>query len=91
VRPIQALRSAAGWGLVAVAVATRPRLWASAVAAGASLAPGGWWRRPPYLPLPDRRWLRFRLVTAYGGTGDSRPEVDDVVTWLEWRRRFPTG
>lgn len=89
--PLSALRAAGGWASVTLAIAARPRLWASAVGAAASLVPASWWRRPPFLPVPDRRWVRFRLVTAYGGAGDRRPDVADVVTWLEWRRRFPAA
>lgn len=44
-----------------------------------------WWARPPFLPLPDRGYVRFRLVTAYGATG--RPEARDLVEYLEWCRR----
>ena len=78
-------------GTVAVTLARRPSLWPEAVRSARSLAPRGWWRRPPFLPVPDRRWLHFRLVTAYGGDGSTPIEADDLVTWLEWRRRFPTG
>ncbi|MEM7274443.1 MAG: hypothetical protein AAF547_15265 [Actinomycetota bacterium] len=80
-------------GLLVRAVGPRPDLWPTAIRAGLSLAPRGWWRRPPFLPLPAEDWLRFRTVTAYGGApaaaaGRLRPE--DVVTWLEWRRDFPS-
>ena len=47
--------------------------------------PDGWYRRMPFLPVPDRAWLRFRLVTAYGDP-DRAPEPVDVITWLEWLR-----
>ena len=33
----------------------------------------GWWRRPPFLPLPAPDYLRFRMETAYGGAGDQQP------------------
>ena len=26
----------------------------------------GWHTRPPFLPLPDRAYLRWRMHTAYG-------------------------
>ncbi len=78
---------------IASALVRRPDLWATALRAGLSLAPTGWWRRPPFLPLPDGRWLRFRLATAYGGDGrfgpDSPFDVDDLITWLEWRKAWP--
>jgi hypothetical protein len=47
------------------------------------LARPGWWRRPPFLPLPDRAYLRFRLVTAYGGDGRP-PTPDDLIAYLRW-------
>jgi len=46
----------------------------------------GWWRRPPFLPLPPPDYLRFRLETAYGGAGDRAPDPADVVTYLRWCR-----
>jgi hypothetical protein len=48
----------------------------------------GWWRRPPFVPRPDRAYLRFRLETQYGtGAGDAaKPTADDVVSYLAWCR-----
>ena len=40
----------------------------------ALLAAPGWWRRWPPLPVPDRRYLRFRLQTAYGDP-DQAPDA----------------
>lgn len=75
-----------GWLATALAVARRPRIWPVALSSAMALVPPGWWRRRPFLPLPDERWLRFRMATAYGGDGRRSPDPDDVVTWLEWRR-----
>ena len=72
------------------ALVRRPDLWPTAIGAGRTLVPAGWWRRRPFLPVPDQRYLRFRLVTAYGGEPTGAPTADDVITWLSWRRRFPT-
>jgi hypothetical protein len=87
-------RALAGIGLgpawrVGRAVAARPGLWPTAVRAGAVLVPAGWWRRRPFLPLPDPDYVHFRLVTAYGGDGTTPPPAQDVLTWLTWLRRFP--
>lgn len=68
----------AGW-----AVARRPGLWPVATRQALVLARPGWWRRPPFLPLPDRAYLRFRLVTAYGGDGQP-PTPEDLVAYLRW-------
>jgi hypothetical protein len=71
-------------------VARRPDLWVTAIAQALRLAPRGWWRRPPFLPLPARGYLHFRLVTAYGGEGDAADgTASDVVAYLEWCRAWP--
>ena len=76
----------ATWVLRAVgAVLVRPSLWLMAVRQLFVLAPRGWWRRRPWLPLPDPAYLRFRLVTQYGDP-DHEPEPADVVTYLHWCR-----
>jgi hypothetical protein len=67
------------------AVLRRPRLWPAGARAFVTHVPGGWYRRSPFLPVPDRAWIRFRLQTAYGDPTHA-PEPDDVVMWLEWSR-----
>ncbi|HEV7887923.1 MAG TPA: hypothetical protein VGO92_10210 [Acidimicrobiales bacterium] len=64
-----------------LAVAARPRLWAAAL----TLVPPRWWRRPPFLPVPDRRYLAFRMETQYGRS-DAKADPADVVVYLEWCR-----
>jgi hypothetical protein len=48
----------------------------------------GWWHRPPFLPLPDRTYLRWRMHTAYGEY-DSVPPADDVIRYARWAVREP--
>ena len=73
------------WALAAAAaVARRPSLWLTGARQALLLAAPGWW--PPFLPLPSPEYLRFRLQTAYGGTGDRAPEPADIVTYLRWCR-----
>ena len=79
----------------------RPDLWWTGVRQALVLAPDGWWRRPPHLPLPDPAYLRFRMVTAHGGDGsahggdgsgvDAREVGRELVTYLEWCRSRPLG
>ena len=68
-------------------VLRRPSLWPTAVHQVFVLARRGWWRRPPFLPLPGERYLAFRLVTAYGDA-DRPPESADVVAYLRWCRTW---
>lgn len=44
-----------------------------------------WWRTPPFLPLPDRTYLRWRMYTAYGSE-DAIPPLADVIGFARWRR-----
>lgn len=68
------------------AIARRPDLWVHALRSSWAITPRGWWRRYPFLPIPDRSYLEFRRFTAYG-SADHRLEPDDVVAFLEWSRR----
>lgn len=66
----------------------RPGLWVTALLVAGRLAPRGWWRRRPHLPLPDRSYWAFRSTTAFGAP-DAAPDPDDVVAYLEWCRAWP--
>lgn len=76
-------------GLVG-AVMRRPRLWGTAVSAAVAFAPRGWWRTPPFLPVPDDEIMRWRIATAYG-SNDAAIDPADVVAYLEWRHRSAQG
>lgn len=78
-----------GWVAAAAAVGRRPALWPTAARQVRRLARRGWWRRPPFLPLPDRGWVRFRALTQYGAARQA-PMGDDVVGWLVWVRDADT-
>lgn len=45
-----------------------------------------WHRRPPFLPLPPREYLRWRMYTAYGDE-DAVPPAEDVIRFATWRRK----
>jgi hypothetical protein len=70
------------------AVLRRPSLWVTALRQARAMAAPGWWRRPPFVPVPPRDYLRFRLQTAYGGDGRGPIQVDDLVTYLHWCRSW---
>lgn len=42
-----------------------------------------WYRRFPFLPLPDRVYVRWRMHTAYGAD-DAVPPIDDIVRYARW-------
>ena len=75
------------WAAAVAAVACRPWLWPTAARQVSLLAAPGWWRRAPFLPLPDRAYLAFRLETMYGGHAP-RPGGSDVVAYLRWCRSY---
>ena len=78
-------RNRAGWTRASLAVVARPTLWLTAARQAHRLAHPGWWRHPPFLPVPDRAYLAFRLETQYGAA-TARPDPDDLVAYLRWCR-----
>lgn len=44
-----------------------------------------WYRMPPFLPIPPREYIRWRMYTAYGDA-DAVPPPSDVVRFARWRR-----
>lgn len=77
------------------------RKWLHAALEGARfyrcIIPRGWWKRPPFLPLPPYLYIKFRLDTAYGEVahGWSRPKlgvlIKDTKIFLLWRKKFRRG
>ncbi|MHB8219591.1 MAG: hypothetical protein ACYDHU_04615 [Acidimicrobiales bacterium] len=81
--------TARGWwhivSAVAPSVLARPGLWPTTAVVVARMARPGWWHAPPFAPVPDSDYWRFRMVTAYG-RGDDAPSPIDVVEFLRWYR-----
>lgn len=46
----------------------------------------GWWQRAPFLPLPSREYLRWRLHTAYGDEA-TVPPPEHVIRLARWAAR----
>ncbi|HET9426398.1 MAG TPA: hypothetical protein VFO55_13595 [Gemmatimonadaceae bacterium] len=46
----------------------------------------GWFMRFPFLPLPDREYVRWRMLTAYGDP-DIVPPTADVIRYARWAVR----
>jgi hypothetical protein len=48
----------------------------------------GWYRRFPFLPLPSRDYVRWRMYTAYGDA-NAVPPAEDVIRYARWVGREP--
>lgn len=47
-----------------------------------------WYARPPFLPLPDRDYVAWRMYTAYGDR-HAVPPIDDLIRYARWARTIP--
>lgn len=72
-------------GQLAIRGVLNPRLGVDLLKTAWAFRRRGWWARPPYLPLPDRNYLRWRMYTAYADE-NAVPPLDDVVRFARWRR-----
>ena len=70
---------------LALRATVRPRLAVDLARLAWSFRARDWYRRPPFLPLPPRGYMRWRMLTAYGDE-DAVPPVEDVVRFARWRR-----
>jgi hypothetical protein len=61
----------------------RPRLAGDLVRITWRFRSNAWYRRLPFLPLPDLTYLRWRMYTAYGDY-DAVPSVTDVERYARW-------
>lgn len=62
-----------------------PRLALDLLKTGWAFRRRHWWKMAPWLPIPDRTYLRWRMYTAYADE-DAVPPVDDVIRFAQWRR-----
>jgi hypothetical protein len=81
--------SQSGWLRLAVALTVRaavnPRLALDLIRLVWAFRGRGWHRRPPFLPVPPREYVRWRMYTAYGDEA-AVPPLEDVVRFARWRR-----
>jgi len=70
---------------LAARAAVRPRLAVDLLRTAWAFRRRRWWRVAPFLPLPDRDYLRWRMYTAYGQE-DAIPPLEDVIGFARWRR-----
>ncbi|HXV16351.1 MAG TPA: hypothetical protein VD758_06205 [Gemmatimonadaceae bacterium] len=48
----------------------------------------GWYMRFPFLPIPDRTYVKWRMYTAYGDY-DAIPPAEDVERYARWAVEEP--
>ena len=65
----------------------RPWLWPALLSAAWAFRPRGWYRKPPFLPVPSRAYMRWRLETAYGEP-DVVPPADEIERFVTWSARM---
>ena len=68
---------------LAVRALTRPRLAVSLLRVAWRFRSRGWYMRFPFLPVPDRTYVRWRMYTAYGDY-DAVPPASDVERYALW-------
>jgi hypothetical protein len=77
------------WGSLTVALfghaIINPRLAVDLLRTAWAFRRRDWWRTAPFLPVPDRDYLRWRMYTAYGEE-DAVPPPEDVIAFARWRR-----
>lgn len=74
------------WQMVRLAL-RRPGVVPAMVGAAWAFRSRGWYRRPPFLPLPSSRYLRWRMETAYGDAARV-PPLDELERFLRWAARM---
>lgn len=72
---------------IVIAVFCRPSLWITALTQLIRLTPRRWWAQAPFLPVPTREYIRFRVLTQYGERGHTL-EVADVLSYLRWLKEL---
>ena len=61
----------------------RPPLAADLVRVAWRFRSRDWYTRFPFLPVPNRTYVRWRMYTAYGDY-DAVPPVEDVEKYAHW-------
>lgn len=61
----------------------RPRLAADLLRVAWRFRARGWYRRPPFLPLPAPEYVAWRMHTAYGDH-HAIPPAEDLERYARW-------
>lgn len=85
----QASEYRGSWGALTARLAVRalanPRLAVDLLRTAWAFRRRCWWTLPPFLPFPDRSYLRWRMYTAYADE-NAVPPIEDVIRFARWRR-----
>jgi hypothetical protein len=82
------IREVRGLYVTTLALALRrPRLIPHLVGAAWAFRARKWYTRPPFLPLPPRSYMQWRMETAYGDP-DAVPSAEDLERYLVWTSRM---
>jgi hypothetical protein len=68
----------------------RPWLVPAILGMGWAVRRRNWFRIPPFLPLPDPEYLRWRMETAYGDA-NATPPYKETLRYLRWSTRMRKG
>lgn len=68
---------------LAARAAVRPALAADLLRVAWRFRRRRWWARAPFLPLPPRQYVEWRMHTAYGDH-HAVPPADDVERYARW-------
>ncbi|HEV2180987.1 MAG TPA: hypothetical protein VGR59_11750 [Gemmatimonadaceae bacterium] len=68
---------------LAARAAVRPRVAVDLLRVAWRFRRRDWYARPPFLPLPARDYVRWRMYTAYGDY-DAVPPAEDVIRYARW-------
>jgi hypothetical protein len=65
----------------------RPRAIPAILGASWAFRSRTWYRSFPFLPIPPRSYLRWRMETAFGDP-EAVPSLDDLERYLNWTARM---
>lgn len=68
----------------------RPGLVPALIGMAWSFRARDWMRRPPFLPLPPRDYMRWRMETAYGDP-EAVPPADELERFVRWAAAMRRG
>ena len=68
----------------------RPGLIPALVGMAWSFRGRDWMRKPPFLPLPPKDYMRWRMETAYGDP-EAVPPADELERFVRWAAAMRRG